>query len=86
VTDVDGTKNGSGLADRKRSLLGAMLPIPAREQLRQAAIRDPLPEPLATVFRRAAISPLLLLSVGAAPLFLGLNVLRLEIKARLGLP
>jgi hypothetical protein len=63
-----------------------MLPIPAREQLRQAAIRDPSPEPLATVFRRAAISPLLLLSVGAAPLLLGLNVLRLEIKARLGLP
>jgi hypothetical protein len=67
------------------SALGAMLPIPEREQLRRAAIRDASSEALATVFRRAEIAHSCLL-VGAAPLLLGLNVLGPEIKTKLGLP
>src|ERR1700720_1605574 len=56
VTGVDGAK-WLRLGRSRRSLFGAMLPIPAGEQLRQAGIRDPSPEPLATVFRTIA-SPL----------------------------
>ena len=57
VTGVDGAK-WLRLGRSRRSLFGAMLPIPAGEQLLQAGIRDPSPEPLAIVFRSAAIAPL----------------------------
>jgi len=40
------------------SALGAILPISGREQIRQAVIREPSPEPLGTVLRRRAIVPI----------------------------